>query len=104
MNKILIGVFCLLTVSCGLPSEPDVQPVARTKRIKCPKCNGTGKEQMSGCYKAGLAVATLGFGLLCNEPVECGDCGGKGYIKQIVTDKDGNVVMENPLTHKIVKE
>lgn len=81
-------LFILLFVSCtgncphGNPTTPKRQYVEEI----CPKCKGTGSVEMSTGQKAGLAICTLGMGLLCDE-TECETCNGTGIVKIPVPKK-----------------
>lgn len=66
-----------------------ITPKPKRKYVEqlCPKCNGTGSVSMTTGQKAGLALVTLGMGLLCDE-TECEKCRGKGIIKIPVPNKE----------------
>lgn len=81
-------LFILLFVSCtgNCPHSNPTTPKRQYVEEICPKCKGTGSVEMSTGQKAGLAICTLGMGLLCDE-TECETCNGTRIVKIPVPKK-----------------
>lgn len=86
--RFLLSLFVVLLVSCTeSPHNNQTTPKRQYVEKVCPKCEGTGRVKMSTGQKAGLAICTLGMGLLCNE-TNCETCKGTGIVKVPIPRKE----------------